>query len=207
MVAKKSSEKYKDKILNLYNEEKLTTYEIAKKIRKSYGFVYNVLSENNVVMKKGRRRKKTLLDDHKDEIIEDYISGKSAGDICYKYDVYPGAIISFLKRNGVKIRNKKDYSKKYDEKSIIDKYQNGMIVAEIAREMKIIPQVIYSVLHKNNIEIKGSSVMKKLSGNKSNIISSYENGISANTLSRFYRVSVGSIIRFLKNNGLDIRSK
>jgi len=50
----------------------------------------------------------------KDEIISQYLSGKSTVELGKVFEVSPGAIYSFLRKNNVKIRGRSEGQRKYD---------------------------------------------------------------------------------------------
>ena len=142
-------------IINLFLNNKISLREIAQKYnRKSYEFIYTILSKHNIDRKRRHIANKVEIDDIPNIIYSYQENHMSARQIAKQYSVTGNVITRILIQNGIKIRRR--YKQEFDEHYFDDintsnkAYLLGFIYADGCVEKN---NVLSIVLHEKDIEV------------------------------------------------------
>ena len=185
------------KIVELYIDQQLTTYEIANILNTCASTIGNRLKKNDIELRGNKYY------DFDDEIIDLYVNKQlSVIKIGKKLNIDSNTVQYHLKKNNIKLRGPRRY---YLDDKIIDLYINKQLsVSKISKELNMSRSGVEYRLKKNNIELRGYG--------RNDIPSSHElleeynsSNITLKELSIKYNCHIGTIrYRLNKDRGGDV---
>lgn len=146
------------------------------------------------------------------EIAALYRAGKSTYEIGRQYGTSPRPVTAALKRQGVKLRAKIDYTWKPtpENRAEIVRLRNeeGLSVQQIARRVKTGNSAVSSVLREEGIEARFGGLNRRFKGEQvTTIVREYLAGASTTELARAYGGSDTVITNTLRRAGIQLRPK
>lgn len=202
-MRKSKLNKFSEKIIYMYTEQKQKISEIADFFDVEKTTIRRYLKKNGIEIRKEKRVSK--LNDHKEEIIGLYENNISIEEIGKRFECSKSAVHNFLKRNKVKprkIQNSK-YSAYKDE--IIKMYMNKNIkIPDICEKFNIHNSTFFNLLKRYGISTNRniSFVEKKTD----QIVSSYISGKTIYDITKETGFSYTSVRKTLLNNDIKLRS-
>ena len=134
------------------------------------------------------------------DIINDYVNGQSVNFITKKYHCGKQRVTKILLKNNIKIRNKRVFLTNEDECKIVRLYNEKIEISEIEKMFSVSKKKIYNILHRHDVV---RNLNKKISTDtKSKIYSDFVNNTSLENLAEKYDLNIGTVRRFLKENGV-----
>ena len=194
-------------VIKLYNEDKLSSIKIAKKLDCSKTVILRILRENKINMRKG-------LGLNEEEIIKLYCEDKiSPNKIVKNLNGSMQPVYSILRKRNLiskevllKVRkeipahNKINFSDK-DTKKIIYLYQNKKKTAnKISKIFLVRTQPIYRILKENGIKRR----RRKYYLDEKEIVEKYKQIKSVNEIAKKYNCDSKVILRILRINNIDL---
>lgn len=200
--------------IKLYQEDKISIWNIALKLNIEYNTLWKLLKERIKTRYSGQVLRVTTPEE--EELIEkDYLSGVSLRKLSIKYNVDRTVINRIMREKNIKLRTIKESNKKknIDEKHLIDLYLiQNKTCSEISKILNITVLTITRLLRKNNIEIRNTrkpnnkpSLWKFSPEIELEIINKYiKEDYSCGELGREYKTSHGVISRLLKKHNIKV---
>lgn len=204
-----------NKIIKLYVDEGKSIEDIRKELKTSWKMISGVLKDNNIKIKSSLDFQRALSDEEELKVIKEYKIGKTQKDIGHIFNVSYGCIRKILIRRGVKLRSKSEAFGGVDtltnkqQIEICNRYKNGEPTVKICLDYDCSHKTIRKILDENKVEIRGLS--QSLGGLSevlySDVCKRYKDGEAALSISKYFNVSIGHILRILEINNIQKREK
>lgn len=198
-------------------------YNIREKYKIGNNTIKNILKNNNIQIRDGRRR--ILTENEKKQLCQKYINGESLASITNEYKMDEIVARRILKENGIKMRSHKEANKLIEHKKLIwdsidlnlakRKYiDEKLSLFETGKILDISPKTLKDFLVFNNVSIREGSDPERNRMERDiwskyptkEIIKSYNEGDSIKFISESLNMNQGTITRILNRNNIKRRT-
>ena len=185
-----------------------STGSIAKGLDSKADSIYSIVRRHKIKTRSNRK----FSDQEEQSICENYKKGFSCSKIAKQYKCSKKTILNILDKYSIETRkDQRKFSEKLELEICRLYKKEGKSINEIGKELNCYPAQVWKILlrHKVNTRSSGESRKRKswkLSKTQiKDITRRYQDGESANSLSKEYGVDSGSIVRILRWEGLETR--
>lgn len=159
-------------------------------------------------------RRPLMTDDVRAKIVSEYLGGEPSTRLAEKYGTTRQTILTYVKNAGVTPRPARKPTTGPGgnipadvRDQIISAYQNGKSSTEIAKEFGSSPITVLGVVRAAGVPVNSRGAKRRYSDtDRAAIVEAYATGDSALTVAKRYGVAVTTVLRFARENGVEVRS-